>query len=90
MGTTDADLDGSPGGPDFSVADADVIYVSCASPAAAQRAATLFDSASWRKLSATQDRRVFVVNDEIWQTGQGLVPARGNVDDLRWDNAPIN
>ncbi len=90
MGTTDADLDGSPGGPDFSVADADIIYVSCASPAAAQRAATLFDSASWRKLSATQDRRVFVVNDEIWQTGQGLVAARGIVDDLRWVNAPIN
>lgn len=90
MGTTDADLDRSPNPPDFSVADADVVYVSCASPAAAQRAATLFDSAPWRKLSATRDNRVFVVNDEIWQTGQGLVAARGIVDDLRWVNAPIN
>lgn len=87
MGTTDADLARSP---DFSVADADIIYVSCASPAAAQRAATLFDSAPWRRLSATQDNRVFVVNDQIWQTGQGLVAARGIVDDLRWVNAPIN
>ncbi len=89
MGTTDADLDRSPG-PDFSVADADIVYVSCASPAAARRAAAVFDSAPWRKLSAARDNRVFVVNDEVWQTGQGLVAARGIVDDLRWVNAPIN
>ena len=87
IGTTDADLAKSP---DFSVADADVIYVSCASPAAAQRAATVLDSNPWRKLSANRDNRVFVVNDEIWQTGEGLIAARGVVDDLRWVNAPIN
>jgi iron complex transport system substrate-binding protein len=33
---------------------------------------------------------VFVVNNEVWQTGQGLVAARGVVDDLHWVNAPIN
>jgi len=87
IGATDADLAKDP---DFSAADADIVYVSCASPAAAQRAATLFDSAPWRKLSATHDNRVFVVNDEIWQTGRGLVAARGIVEDLRWVNAPIN
>jgi iron complex transport system substrate-binding protein len=87
FGTTDADL---AKGPDFSAADADVIYVSCATPAAADRAATLFDSDPWRKLSAYHDNRVFVVNDEIWQTGEGLVAARGIVDDLRLVNAPIN
>jgi iron complex transport system substrate-binding protein len=87
MGTTDADLAKSP---DFSAADADVVYVSCASPAAADRAATLFDSDAWRKLSANRDNRVYVVNDEIWQTGEGLVAARGIVDDLRSVNAPIN
>ena len=87
IGTTDADLAKSP---DFSVADADIIYVSCASPAAAQRAATVLDSSPWRKLSANRDNRVFVVNDEIWQTGEGLIAARGVVDDLRWVNAPIN
>lgn len=75
---------------DFSAADADIIYVSCASPAAAERAATVLDSGPWRKLSATHDNRVFVVNDEVWQTGEGLVAARGIVDDLRWVNAPIN
>jgi iron complex transport system substrate-binding protein len=87
MGTTDADL---AGGPDFSAADADIVYVSCASPAAAERAATVLDSDPWRKLSANRDNRVFVVNDEIWQTGEGLLAARGIVDDLRWVNAPIN
>jgi iron complex transport system substrate-binding protein len=87
FGITDADLAKSP---DFSAADADVIYVSCATPAAADRAATLFDSDPWRKLSANHDNRVFVVNDEIWQTGEGLVAARGILDDLRLVNAPIN
>ncbi|ORW02169.1 Fe3+-citrate ABC transporter substrate-binding protein [Mycobacterium kubicae] len=87
MGATDADL---AKGPDFSAADADIIYVSCASPAAAERAATVFDSDPWRRLSANRDNRVFVVNDEIWQTGEGVVAARGIVEDLRWINAPIN
>lgn len=87
MGTTDADL---ARGPDLSAADADIVYVSCASPAAAERAATVLDSDPWRKLSANRDNRVFVVNDEIWQTGEGLIAARGVVDGLRWVNAPIN
>ena len=87
MGATDTDLAKNP---DFSIADADIVYVSCASPAAAARAAVVLDSDAWRKLSATRDNRVFVVNDEIWQTGEGLVAARGIVNDLRWINAPIN
>lgn len=87
FGTSDADL---AKGPDWSAADADIIYVSCDSAAAAERAADVLDSAPWRKLSATHDNRVFVVNDEIWQAGEGLVAARGIVNDLRWINAPIN
>jgi iron complex transport system substrate-binding protein len=87
IGTTDADLAKAP---DLSAADADVIYVSCATPAAADRAATILDSEPWRKLSANHDNRVYVVNDEVWQTGEGLVAARGIVDDLRLVNAAIN
>src|ERR1700741_1904331 len=87
IGATDADLARNP---DLSVADADVVYVSCATPAAADRAAGVLDSAPWRRLSANHDNRVYVVNDEIWQTGEGLVAARGVVDDLRLLNAPIN
>jgi len=87
IAATDADLAKAA---DFSAADADVVYVSFATPAAAQRAPTLLDSTAWRKLSANRDNRVFVVNDEVWQTGAGLVAARGIVGDLRWVNAPIN
>ena len=87
FGITDADLAKSP---DWSAADADIIYVSCTSSAVAEHAASIFDSDPWRRLAAYRDNRVFVVNDEIWQTGQGLVAARGIVDDLRWVNAPIN
>lgn len=75
---------------DFSAADGDILYMSFASPAAKDRAAALLDSAAWRKLAANRDNRVFVVNNEVWQTGQGLVAARGIIDDLRWLNAPIN
>jgi ABC-type Fe3+-hydroxamate transport system substrate-binding protein len=84
---TDADLAKNP---DLSAADADVVYVSCATQAAADRAATVLDSNPWRKLSAYRDNRVYVVNDEVWQTGEGLIAARGIVDDLRLLNAPIN
>lgn len=87
IGATDADLAKNP---DLSIADADVVYLSCATPAAADRAATVLDSGPWRKLSANRDNRVYVVNDEIWQTGEGLIAARGIVDDLRLVNAPIN
>ncbi|MEB3034290.1 iron-siderophore ABC transporter substrate-binding protein [[Mycobacterium] nativiensis] len=75
---------------DFSAADGDIVYVSFASPAAKARAATVFDSVAWRRLAANRDSRVFVVNNEIWQTGQGPVAATGVVADLRWVNAPIN
>lgn len=87
MGASDADL---ARGPDFSAADADIVYVSFASPAAKDRAPALLDSDPWRKLSAYRDNRVFIVNNEVWQTGQGLIAARGIVDDLHWINAPIN
>ncbi|OBH53616.1 iron-siderophore ABC transporter substrate-binding protein [Mycobacterium sp. E2479] len=87
IAATDADLVKNP---DLSMADADVVYVSCDSPAAADRAATILDSNPWRKLSANRDNRVYIVNNEIWQTGEGLIAARGILDDLRLVNAPIN
>lgn len=83
----DTDLAGTP---DLSAADGDIVYMSFASPAAKDRAPALLQSAAWRALSANRDNRVFVVNNEVWQTGQGLIAARGIVDDLRWLNAPIN
>ena len=74
----------------FSIADADIVYVSFASPAARDKADAFLMTDAWRALSATKDNRVFVVNNEVWQTGQNIVAARGILDDLRWVNAPIN
>jgi iron complex transport system substrate-binding protein len=87
IGISDQDLQQSP---DLSAADGDIVYMSFDSPSAKDRAPALLDSAAWRKLSANRDNRVFVVNNEVWQTGQGIVAARGVVEDLRWLNAPIN
>ena len=87
IGITDADLENSP---DFSIADGDIVYVSFASPTAKDRAPTVLNSDAWKKLSANRDNRVFVVNNEVWQTGQGIVAARGMLADLKWINAPIN
>lgn len=87
VGTTEEDLDN---GPDFSLADGDIVYVSFASTEAKDRAGEVMNSDAWKKLSAAKDNRVFVVNNEVWQTGEGIVAARGMLTDLRWINAPIN
>ena len=50
----------------------------------------MLDSDEWKTLSATRDNRVFVVNNEVWQSGEGIVAARGILADLSWVNAPIN
>jgi iron complex transport system substrate-binding protein len=86
IGTSDAALANA----DLSAADADIVYMSFASQAAKDRAENILTSNAWRKLSANRDNRVFIVNNEIWQTGQGIVAARGIVADLKWLNAPIN
>jgi iron complex transport system substrate-binding protein len=87
IGTTEEDMDNSP---DFSAADGDIVYVSFASAAAKDRAPEVMSSDAWRALSANKDNRVFVVNNEVWQTGEGIVAARGILTDLHWLNAPIN
>ena len=74
IGITDTDLENSP---DFSAADGDIVYISFASPAAKDRAPTVLGSDAWKKLSANRDNRVFAVNNEVWQTGEGIVAARG-------------
>ncbi|OBB09869.1 Fe3+-citrate ABC transporter substrate-binding protein, partial [Mycobacteriaceae bacterium 1482268.1] len=87
VGVTEEDLDNSP---DLSIADGDIVYVSFASPTAKDRAGEVLGSDAWKKLSANKDNRVFIVNNEVWQTGEGIVAARGMLTDLRWINAPIN
>lgn len=75
---------------DLSAADGDIIYLSFETAAARERATAVLNSDAWRKLSANRDDRVFAVNNEVWQTGQGVIAARGIIEDLRWLNAPIN
>lgn len=75
---------------DYHMAEGDIVYLSFASPDARDRATGFLDSHGWRALSAAQDDRVFLVNNEVWQTGQGIVAARGILADIRWVNAPIN
>lgn len=87
FGITDTDLENSP---DFSAADGDIVYISFTSPAAKDRAPTVLESNAWKKLSANRDNRVFAVNNEVWQGGEGIVAARGILADLKWVNAPIN
>jgi iron complex transport system substrate-binding protein len=87
IGITDTDLENSP---DFRIADGDIVYISFESPAAKDRAGVVLESDAWKKLSANRDNRVFAVNNEVWQTGEGIVAARGMLADLRWVNAPIN
>lgn len=87
VGISDTDLADNP---DLSIADGDIVYLSFDSPAARDRAPEVLESDAWKKLGATRDDRVFAVNNEVWQTGEGIVAARGILDDLRWLNAPIN
>ncbi|WP_414684947.1 iron-siderophore ABC transporter substrate-binding protein [Mycobacterium sp.] len=87
FGITDTDLENSP---DFSAADGDIVYISFTSPAAKDRAPTVLESNAWKKLSANRDNRVFAVNNEVWQGGEGIVAARAILADLKWVNAPIN
>jgi iron complex transport system substrate-binding protein len=87
IGITDTDLDNSP---DFSIADGDIVYISFDSAVAKDRAPAVLGSDAWRKLSANRDNRVFAVNNEVWQSGQGIVAARGVLADLKMVNAPIN
>jgi iron complex transport system substrate-binding protein len=87
IGISDTDLEDVP---DFRIADGDIVYISFASRSAKDRAPAVLESEAWKKLSANRDNRVFAVNNEVWQTGEGIVAARGILADLRWVNAPIN
>jgi iron complex transport system substrate-binding protein len=67
---------------DLDKADADIIYVSFEGDRGLEHGKTVLDSDQWEDLGASKDRRVFAVEDAIWN-GNGLVAARSLVDDLR-------
>lgn len=63
-------------------AEGDVIYVSFYGDEARGQGVAIMEGGLWEGLGAVQDKRVFVVDDEIWMTGIGVVAARGILDDL--------
>ncbi len=63
IGTTAADLAKSPGLLGGRRRSSPVVRVG------SSRGTRGVDSDPWRKLSASRDNRVFVVNDQVWQTG---------------------
>ena len=75
-------------GAELLVADGDIVYISFDSPAAKDRAPAVLGSDAWKKLSANRDNRVFAVNNEVWQTGEGIVAARGILADLQMGQRP--
>lgn len=87
IGTSETDMADKP---DFSMAEGDAIYVSFTSEDAKQRGAEIMRSDAWKRLSATEDDRVFAVNNEVWQSGEGIVAARGILADLKLVDSPIN
>ncbi|WP_425005435.1 iron-siderophore ABC transporter substrate-binding protein [Mycolicibacterium sp. S3B2] len=87
IGISDADMGDDP---DFSAADGDLVYVSFASDEAKLRGTEIMRSDAWKRLSAVRDDRVFAVNNAVWQSGQGLIAARGVLADLNLVDAPIN
>lgn len=87
IGISEADMGGDP---DFSAADGDLVYVSFASDEAKQRGTEIMRGDAWKRLSAVRDDRVFAVNNAVWQSGQGLIAARGILADLNLVDAPIN
>lgn len=87
VGISDSDLTDNP---DLSIADGDIVYLSFESDAARERAPKVLGSDAWKRLGAMRDGRVFAVNNEVWQTGEGIVAAQGILADLQWLNAPIS
>ena len=87
IGITDTDMENSPTSPPPTATSS---TSRSHRPRPRTAPPTVLGSDAWRKLSANRDNRVFAVNNEVWQTGEGIVAARGMLADLKWVNAPIN
>ncbi|MBM4473145.1 ABC transporter substrate-binding protein [Rhodococcus hoagii] len=68
---------------DLGTAEGDVIYVSFDGPDGLEHGKSVMDSDEWYALGAVPDKRVFAVDDEIWNGGNGIVAARAVLADLQ-------
>ncbi|QBJ98533.1 transporter [Rhodococcus sp. ABRD24] len=64
-------------------AEGDLIYVSFDGSDGLTHGTEVMESDAWHELGAVTDNRVFAVEDEIWNAGNGLVAARAVLTDLR-------
>ncbi|MCI9887283.1 iron-siderophore ABC transporter substrate-binding protein [Micrococcales bacterium 31B] len=63
-------------------AAADVIYVSAYSEAGVERSRAALATPLWQTLPATQAGKTYIVSDETWMTGIGVIAANGLLADL--------
>lgn len=68
---------------DLGRAEGDLIYVGFDGPAGLEHGKSVMDSDDWYALGAVPDKRVFAVDDEIWNGGNGVVAARAVLADLQ-------
>lgn len=67
---------------ELTKAEGDLVYVTFSGDEAQEQGIAIMKSDRWENLGAVQDGRVFTVDDEIWMTGNGIVAARGVLDDM--------
>lgn len=77
------DIDGLGGLGELGDAEGDLIYVSFDGPDGLEHGTTVMESDDWYELGAVTDKRVFAVDDAIWNDGNGLVAARAVLTDLQ-------
>ncbi|MDH6282086.1 iron-siderophore ABC transporter substrate-binding protein [Prescottella agglutinans] len=68
---------------DLADAEGDLIYVSFDGPGGLDHGTSVMDSDAWHDLGAVTDNRVFAVDDEVWNAGNGVVAARAVLTDLQ-------
>ncbi|RVW05832.1 ABC transporter substrate-binding protein [Rhodococcus xishaensis] len=68
---------------DLADAEGDLIYVSFDGPDGLAHGTSVMESDAWSDLGAVTDNRVFAVDDEVWNAGNGVVAARAVLSDLQ-------
>jgi iron complex transport system substrate-binding protein len=64
-------------------ADGKIIYVTAYGPEAGAEQDRMLSDPLWQTLNGVKSGRVFLVSDEIWMTGIGVIAAHGILEDVR-------
>ncbi|WP_433605851.1 ABC transporter substrate-binding protein [Prescottella agglutinans] len=68
---------------DLADAEGDLVYVGFDGPGGLEYGTSVMESDAWYDLGAVTDNRVFAVDDEVWNAGNGVVAARAVLTDLQ-------